>query len=214
MFFDSLKSQTKETLEKLDASSFFKETAAYLAGGTGLALHLGHRYSYDLDFFTQKDFGPETAIQFVSRLGQFKLEQTGWKSIIGIFEKTKFSFLYYQYPLIKPLDKILTSTSLASLEDIAAMKIAAISDRGKKRDFIDLFFLTKHFPLEKILKFYDQKYKNLATNRTHILRSLIYFADAEPDPIPEMIKTVDWQEVQEFFKKEIIKISKNSNLIY
>lgn len=209
MHTNTLSKSTKKALEKLDASDFFTETRAYLAGGTALALHLGHRYSEDLDFFTKSAFLPKSQIQILSQIGDFKLNQTGWGTIIGEFEGTKFSLFHYQYKLIEKPQLILKSTNLASLADIAAMKIAAVADRGTKRDFIDLFFLTRIYSLERILSYYDQKYQKLQANKTHILRSLFYFAEAENDAPPQMIQTVDWQEVKKFFEKEVKKISKD-----
>lgn len=209
MHLNALSKTTKKALEKLDSSQFFAETDAYLAGGTALALHLGHRYSEDLDFFTLKAFASKSQIQFLSQIGDFKLNQTGWRTILGEFESTKFSLFYYQYKLIEKPQVILKNTYLASLADIAAMKIAAIADRGTKRDFIDLFFLTKILPLGKILAYYDQKYEKLEANKTHILKSLSYFAEAENDALPKMIKPVDWRQLKEFFEKEVKKISRS-----
>ena len=101
----------------------------------------------------------------------------------------------------------MTNVNVASLEDIAAMKIAAIADRGTKRDFIDLYFLAKLFPLVKIIDFYDQKFKNLANAKTHILKGLVYFTDAESEPTPRMVQSVNWSEVKKFFEEEVKKIS-------
>lgn len=206
---NAISKSTKRALEKLNSSPFFAETSAYLAGGTALALHLGHRYSEDLDFFTPKAFLTKSQIQLLSQIGDFKLNQTGWGTILGEFESTKFSLFYYQYKLIGKPELILKNTNLASLADIAAMKIAAIADRGTKRDFIDLFFLTKIFSLEKILAYYDQKYEKLQANKTHILRSLFYFTEAENEAPPRMIQSVDWQELKKFFEKEVKKISQD-----
>lgn len=203
MILATLGDLTRKALEKLDNSPFFKETGAYLAGGSGLAIHLGHRYSYDLDFFTRKKFQEDSIIQLIDQSGRFELERRHWRTILGTFEKVRFSLFYYKYPLLAPPKKILNNINLASLEDIAAMKIAAISDRGTKRDFIDLHFLLSHFSLKKILKFYDQKYKNLAANRIHILKSLVYFADAEKDTKPEMIQAADWEEIKNLIKEKV-----------
>lgn len=204
MILTTLSDLTRKALEKLDNSPFFKETGAYLAGGSGLAIHLGHRYSYDLDFFTRKKFQEDSIIQLVDQTGQFKLERRHWRTILGTFESVKFSLFFYKYPLLLPPKKILKNINLASLEDIAAMKIAAISDRGTKRDFIDLYFLLSHFSLKKILNFYDRKYQNLAANRIHILKSLVYFVDAEKDTKPEMIQAADWEEAKSLIKEQVI----------
>lgn len=213
MFFDVLATDTRNALKKLDSSPFAKETDAYLAGGTGAALLLGHRHSYDLDFFTQRQFQEKAILQLLDEVGNFKLEETAWKTIIGELEGIKFSLFYYKYPLIAPTTTVLNTIQVASLADIAAMKIAAIADRGTKRDFIDLYFMAKSFPTDKFLEFYDQKYENLSANRPHILRSLTYFEDAEADPIPEMIKPVDWSEVKNFFEGQVKKIAKDEGII-
>lgn len=205
MVLTTLGQSTRKALERLDNSSFFHETAAYLAGGSGLALHLEHRYSFDLDFFSKNKFQEDSIIQLLDEYGKFKLERRHWKTILGIFEDVKFSLFFYKHQLLMPFKKIGKNINLASLEDIAAMKIAAIADRGTKRDFIDLYFLLSRFQLKDILQYYDQKYQNLKANRIHILKSLIYFADAEEDVMPEMIKTVNWQDV----KKSLTKSVKN-----
>ena len=209
VFINALAKSTRKALEKLDSSLFFKISGAYLAGGTALALHLKHRYSEDLDFFTKKDFIEETTIQLIDKLGNFQLNRADWKTILGKFEDTKFSLFYYKYPLIKKAGIFLTNTPVVSIEDIAAMKIAAIADRGTKRDFIDLFFLARIFTLKEILEFYDLKYKNLAANKTHIFKSIIYFADAQDDPMPRMVEKINWEEVETFFEKEASRLAKD-----
>src|SRR3989344_2676207 len=95
------------------------------------------------------------------------------------------------------------------LEDIAAMKIHAVEARGTKRDFIDLYFLAQEFSLERMLKFYNQKYGNLKEHIYIIIRSLNYFADAEQDDDSEMLKKVSWEEVKEFFKDQTMKLAKS-----
>lgn len=95
---------------------------------------------------------------------------------------------------------------MAGITDIAAMKLAAISERGTKRDFIDLYFILQNTSLDKILQFYDKKYKKLTSNLFHIKKSLVCFTDAEEDPMPKMIMAVSWKEVKNFFRKEIPKL--------
>lgn len=212
MFLSSLSSPTKKALEKLAASVFFAQTHAYLAGGTALALHLGHRYSEDLDFFTRKKFIAQDILQLIAETGRFQTNRVGWQTILGKFEDVKLSLFYYKYPLLAKEEIVYKNAKLASLKDIAAMKIAAIADRGTKRDFIDLFFLAKSFSLEEMLKFYDLKYKNLASRQTHILKSLFYFVDAEGEPMPEMLEDISWKQVKQFFEKEIKRIANSAYL--
>ena len=207
MFAKALSTSTKKALEKLDSSSFFDMTAAYLAGGTALALHLGHRLSIDLDFFTLKEFNEDSISNLLKNTGHFTLNRTDWQALIGTFETVKFSLFFYKYPLLEAPEIFLTKTPVASLQDIAAMKIGAISRRGTRRDFIDLYFLTEIFPLKKTVNFYDKKYQDLASQRTHILKSLVYFADAEGEPMPEMLKPANWLKIKEFFISEVRKLA-------
>lgn len=207
MFLNALSSSTQRALEKLDSSPFFTKTSAYLAGGTALALHLGHRLSIDLDFFTSKKFGEDLLVNLLKDVGKFKVDRVDWQTIIGSLEDVKFSLFLYKYPLLKTPKIILTKSRVASTQDIAAMKVGAIARRGTKRDFVDLYFLTKIFPLEKSLDLYNQKYRDLASQRTHILKSLIYFADADSNPMPQMIKEITWEEVRKFFVDEVRKLA-------
>jgi len=98
---------------------------------------------------------------------------------------------------------------LASLKDIAAMKLAAIMDRGTKRDFIDLYFLVKNnISLDEMFVFYDKKFNTLESNLYSLLKSLTYFDDAENSEMPKMLKKASWEEVKNFFKKEVVRVAK------
>ena len=212
MFEQVLSKTAKKSLALLGQLEPTKK--AYLAGGTALALQLGHRFSFDFDFFVSEEFKSEVLAQlFKKKLANFKLEQTAWGTIYGYIQepkakKIRFSFLYYQYPLLFGYQNYL-GVHLAHPKDIGAMKIAAISDRGTKRDFIDLYFLCqeKILDLKEALSLYDQKYKSLEINKVHILRSLSYFVDAEKQEMPQMLKEVSWKEIKEFFINEVKKIS-------
>ena len=179
-----------------------------MAGGTALALHLGHRISVDLDFFTLEVFDEKTLSGELNQLLEYKEEGTAWRTVWGKVSKTKFSLFYYQYPLIKKTINF-EGIQILQKEDIAAMKIHAIEDRGAKRDFFDLYFLAKEFSLEQMLKFYDQKYGNLKDHFYIILKSLNYFTDAEKEHAnPKMLTPVSWEEVKKFFQKQSILLAK------
>jgi predicted nucleotidyltransferase component of viral defense system len=97
---------------------------------------------------------------------------------------------------------------LASLADIAAMKIHAIEDRGTRRDFVDVYFLSQKYSLEEMLGFYQKKYALLEDHLYAILRSLDYFEDAEREQqMPEMLTAVNWEEVKEYFRKETRRLT-------
>jgi len=180
----------------------------YLAGGTGAALQLKHRVSLDLDFFTNKDIDTKTLIQKIKTQGKFSIERETENTLIGIFNCSRVSFLRYDYPLLFDLRQI-KGIKIADLRDIGCMKIDAVSSRGTKRDFVDLFFICREaISLKNLLSLFKKKYKSVNYNMLHILKSLAYFENAENNPMPRMILPTFWQEVKSFFKEEIRKINK------
>jgi hypothetical protein len=199
-----LRKKTKNIFNSIGNYRFISDF--YLAGGTALALKIGHRRSYDLDFFSQRPFNEAKIITNLIQLGDFHLEKKSEHSVIGILNEIKISFLGYPYPLLQPFSKI-NKINIADISDIACMKIDAIASRGTKRDFIDIYFISHEFlPLAEILKNFKRKYASLNYNMLHIKKSLVYFADADNEPMPSMLKPVNWREVKKFFKKEIMKI--------
>lgn len=206
MFEKTLVKDTKNILASLGRSGILKN--AYLAGGTALALQLGHRISVDFDFFTSENFIPKTFSAKLSKLGLFNEDQADRGTVLGKFEGINFSFFIYKYPLLYPTSKYL-SVNIADIRDIAAMKIDAIATRGAKRDFVDLYFICKSkYGLNKILTFYEKKYGKLASNLVHIKKSLTYFNDAESDKMPKMLKEADWEDIKNYFVNEVKKITK------
>ena len=197
--------KTKANLEILIKEAMLKNF--YLAGGTGAALQLKHRVSLDLDFFTNKDIDTKTLIQKIKTQGKYSIERETENTLIGIFNGARVSFLKYDYPLLFDLKQI-RGIKIADLRDIGCMKIDAVSSRGMKRDFVDLFFICREtISLEKLLSLFKKKYNSVNYNMLHILKSLAYFEDAENNPMPKMIVPASWQEVKSFFKEEIKKIN-------
>ena len=204
MFEEAISKQTAENLVLLGKSKILG--SAYLAGGTALALQIGHRISYDLDFFTDQKFKAQIFLKEMSRFKLYQHERVGWGTILGRLGNVKFSLFYYPYPLLrKPIS--FKNINIADIADISAMKIAAISERGTKRDFVDLYFILQKIALNEAFNFYDKKYQKLSSNSVHIKKSLVYFEDAEKDPTPKMIIPVSWGKVKTFFKKEIKNIN-------
>lgn len=118
----------------------------------------------------------------------------------------KVDLVDYSYPLIAPIKKI-DNLRLISKEDIAAMKLNAIADRGSKKDFIDLYFLLQYFSLEEMLKFYKAKYDD--GNVFLVLKSLNYFEDAEEQITPKMFADFDWGKAKSFIIMELNKLLNN-----
>lgn len=205
MFEQVLPGDTKAILALLKKNEIIQK--AYLAGGTALALQLGHRISYDLDFFTKEEFNENILLPQIKKISKFKLEKLAWRTILGKFKDVRFSIFYYEYPLLYHTKKF-GMINILDIRDIAAMKIAAIASRGSKRDFVDLYFVCKKvISLGNAIRLYDRKYKNLATTRIHIMKSLVYFEDAEVDDMPHMLVPASWQEVKSFFEEEVKKIT-------
>jgi len=210
MFTKTLLPDTLRAIKLVSGIPIIKK--AYLAGGTALALQLGHRTSVDLDFFTQVELGEKILSADLHELSEFKEEGVAWRTVWGKIGETKFSLFYYKYPLLAKTHPF-RGINLLGLKDIAAMKVAALGDRGTKRDFIDLYFLSKIYSLDEILLLYNQKYGDLECKIYHLIRSFDYFEDAEVDNLPQMLIPVSWQEVKEFFHRESMRLAKVNNFL-
>src|SRR3989338_7233206 len=141
LFLQRLPRVTSRAFLEIARLSLLARTSWYLAGGTALALQTGHRASVDLDFFTEQSRINETALER-------KLLDTGkWKTslredgtLFGLFHGAKMSFIAYPFFHPKAKRRRYGNIIMLAPEDIAAMKIVAISQRGRKRDFIDLYW--------------------------------------------------------------------------
>lgn len=202
LHYDILDPERKKVLLKLAA--FKKEF--YLAGGTALALQIGHRDSLDFDFFRKEDFDTSKLFNKVGEVfaGLKIIKTQEEKNTLSInIGKVKFSFLTYPYKLV---DKLVETESLklASIKDIACMKLSAIVSRATLKDYIDLYFILKHFTLEQILNLAKDKFPQLDTGL--ILKSLVYFEDIEEEPINfKEGNKVDFSEVNKILKDEVKK---------
>lgn len=177
----------------------------YLAGGTGCALQIEHRLSYDLDFFITVNFDTNKVRTTLMGIGEFLLEQDSPDTLLGKFNNVRISFFTYKYPLLFPTKEYL-SVRVADLVDIGCMKLDAIGSRGIKRDFIDLYFICKDKAdmLADLIGYYSKKYN--VKNTVHIIKSLTYFKDAEDQAMPKMLKPCNWSEVKKFFEREVIRL--------
>lgn len=170
----------------------------YLAGGTAVAIHLGHRQSVDLDFFTTSRIDEPLALAERLRSEGIALEtgQVAPGTLHGRLFGVRSSFLSYAYPLLQPtLSWSEFSCELASIDDLACMKLAAVAQRGARKDFLDVFAIGKHrLPLGRMLELYQAKYG--VRDIGHVLAGLCYFDDAEREPMPITLQPIDWSEVK------------------
>jgi len=196
---EAITSSTRQTLQDLFTASVLSHF--YLAGGTGLALQFGHRISEDLDFFTEDLFDEDALIQLIQRMPGFSVVAKASSTVHANIQCTKVSFLGYAYPMLFPLARFL-KVRIADARDIACMKISAIASRGTKRDFVDLYASAQRWGLAELLGLFDRKYAQSAYNKIHILKSITFFEDAEKDPMPHLLTSIDWGEVKRFFLRQ------------
>jgi len=189
-------------LDGIMHSSTFK--AFHLVSGTSLALQIGHRISVDLDLFGDSEINEIEFNKELSILGNLTILKKSKNILVYAIDGVKIDFVNYPYPLLES-PKVENSIRMLSLKDIAAMKLNAISGRGSKKDFIDLYFLLTIFPLEKIFQFYSEKYTDGSTFLA--LKSLSYFDDAEKEEMPIMMKKMDWQTIKETVLKEAKRLA-------
>lgn len=193
-----ISSKTKRLLAALAKGSVVRNF--YLAGGTGLAMQIGHRKSIDLDWFNQKEFDSAGLRNELKKIGKITIESQDKDTLNLILAGIKLSFFRYPYGLLFPLIDW-QGIGLADWRDIACMKLDVVSSRGSKKDFIDLYFILQKCSLAELLELFAKKYQDIKYNKIHLLKSLIYFADAEKEPMPVMIKNIDWSEVKLFLEK-------------
>lgn len=174
----------------------------YLAGGTALALLLGHRESIDFDWFTPIPFSPEQIDSSLSSRGQLMISEAKPNTFHGIFNGVQVTWLYYPRPL---LDDLIVSTEMpqlkmASLQDIGVMKLIAASQRGAKKDFIDLYALEQHgVSVTSLISRLADKFSGSSINYYHIVKSLVFFEDAEVEPMPRMLHSMEWNVIKDYF---------------
>jgi len=174
-----------------------------LAGGTSLSLQIGHRISVDLDLFGNHPFQADEMLQSVKNCGNVKILHKTKNILMLDIEGIKVEIVNYSYSLVKDFS-VEDSIRLLSLEDIGAMKLAAITGRGRKRDLYDLFFLLKKFSLDQILGFCRQKYPD--GNEWLVARSIIYFEDANNDLEMRPFQKILWTSVKKQIEKEAAKL--------
>ncbi len=203
LFYDILDSERQEILP------LFKEFKKdfYLAGGTALALQIGHRDSIDFDFFSPNSFNNADLFERCSRTFSShevrKIQEEENTLSILIKDRIKISFFTYLHRLV---GEFLEDDNLrfASVADIGCMKLSAIVSRGVLKDYVDLYFIMQKISLSQLLDLAGKKFPQIETNL--ILKSLVYFEDLEEEPINfKHNKQVDFSEVKKFLTQEVKK---------
>ncbi len=181
----------------------------YLAGGTGLALHLGHRFSVDLDFFSPAEdgVGPDERAVLRTVFDDLSLSISHDKDMtfVATWRGVGVSFFRLAlYPLVQePL--LLDGVPVATVEEIGAMKLAAIIARGTRKDYVDLYFILQQTPLERLFMVAAVKYAQVRTFAVSAVRALTYFVDAEGTSMPQMIERGSWATIKRFLEHQALE---------
>lgn len=176
-----------------------------LVGGTALSLQIGHRISVDLDMFTDTPFDVNALrSNLEDDFPVFQVILESQNTLITNINNIKVDFIRFKYGFKYPVI-IENGTRLTDIKDIAPMKLDAITGRGKKKDFFDLYFLLKRHALPEILDLYQAKYRH--TTIFHVIKSIIYFQEADAEPEPVIIdKSVTWIKVKRKLIEEVNKL--------
>lgn len=165
-----------------------------LVGGTNLSLRFGHGLSIDLDLFTNEPFDAEKIYnKLESKFSKTVMAAQSDTMLFLYVDEIKIDMVLLPYPYLRPIEEV-EGIRLLSVEDIAAMKLSAIARRGVKKDFWDIAELLDTFSIEEMLDFYKAKYRS--RDILHLLRSLVYFTDAEAQKDPDPLKKVTWTQVK------------------
>ena len=209
MYPQTLYPKTREVLEKIKGLPILENF--YLAGGTALSLQLGHRKSVDLDFFTPNF--PKRDI-LISSLKQFEptIAQEAEGTLDLLISNVKVSFLQYKYPLLEE-NEVFESVKMACVLDIACMKLSAVSSRGSKKDFYDLYFILKNMALSDLFEAFEKKFEGVKYQKVHMLKSLVFFEDADKDPTPDLIAEVSWEDIKSTLEKEVKNLGASASVM-
>lgn len=187
----SVRPETLDLLKKLMNADFLDDFI--LVGGTALALQIGHRKSYDLDLFTAHRFDPKILAANLKKITDLQISAEAENTLNALIGEVPVDFIRYDYPLIGTIIRE-EGVRLASKEDIVCMKLSAIASRGSKKDFYDIYFLSNEYTLDEMFGFYESKYQS--NEKFHLLKSLVYFDDAENEPQPIQLIPVTWNDVK------------------
>jgi len=200
MYPEAINLKRQEIFQKLKNFPQF-----YLAGGTALALHIGHRMSDDFDLFTERDI-PVDLLEKVEKIFKeliIDIIINHSEQLSLVIDQTKVDFVKYPFPLILDLIEY-EGVKIIKIPEIAAMKAYTIGRRATYKDYIDLYFILfeKHSSLPEIIKISKEKFKEHFDPRL-FLEQLVYLEDIQEEPIQFLKKKVGKKELGDFFQKEI-----------
>jgi Nucleotidyl transferase AbiEii toxin, Type IV TA system len=205
--WEALTPKTREAYHQVARLPFIKNF--YLAGGTGLALHMGHRFSVDLDLFSTEEtaVGPDQrdAMRMLLDDSSLSIFHDNDGTFVATWQEVGISFFRLPlYPLVQS-PVLLDGIPLATVPEIGAMKLAAIIDRGTRKDMVDLYYLLQTVSLETIFEVASVKYARVRSFPISAIRALAYYTDAEALPMPRMLDRTPWSKMKNFLEHQALE---------
>ena len=209
LYTETIKGETFELLKALMQDE--RLTDFKLAGGTSLALYLGHRKSIDFDLFTEKSFDAPSMEKHLIDSYDFKGDFLEKNTIKGSINDIKVDCITHNYPYIEKHITTEDGIRIYGIKDIAAMKLSVIADDGTRlKDFIDIACLSTKLSLSDMLKAYQQKYKN--SNPIRPLKGLTFFEDINfNEPIQMVQGKYNWDRIE---KRLHLMIKKENDIFH
>jgi hypothetical protein len=182
----------------------------YLAGGTALALQLGHRRSVDLDFFSSSEDIPtirQPLLQALQSLAPL-LADSSWGNLVFLASGVQVGFYGYGYPMVAPFTEV-EGARLASVADIGLMKLDALLARASRKDFYDLYAICQAHSLRQLLDDAPLKYPDIRDFEAQVVKRLAYFERADQEEQPVLIREIPWEAVKEFFRQQALDFGRS-----
>lgn len=178
-----------------------------LVGGTALALMLGHRLSIDIDLFSDQPFNAQVIADSLASRYHINNLETDLNTFTCFIEDVKVDCMAHRYPWIAA-EVSLEGVRMASIDDIAAMKLNAIVINGSRwKDFADVYELLEHRSLAQMLSYYEMKYPNV--NQVTAFKSLVYHKDVKQTQDLKLLnKEVQWSDIVKRLKKATLQPDK------
>jgi len=205
--WEALTPATRQALKQVGRLPFMYDF--YLAGGTGLALHLGHLYSIDLDFFSPdaSAVGPDQrdTLRILLNDPSLIITYDSDGTFAASWQGVGISFFRLAlYPLVQE-PSLVEGIRLATIQEIGAMKLAAIIDRGTRKDLVDLYYILHSISLEQAFTVASEKYAHVHSFPVSAVRALAYFSDAETLPMPRMLDRTPWSKMKKFLEYQAME---------
>ncbi len=208
IFWETVSDEMREVMRHFSGTKIGSDF--YLAGGTALALQLGHRLSVDLDFFSPTEDIPSIRAVLEEALAPFDpiLADTSWGNLVFLAQGVQIGFYGYGYPMVAPL-RYADGTSLASIADIGLMKLDTLLSRASRKDFYDLYAICEKMTLRELFDLAQKKHTSSRDFEAQVVKRLAFFERADVEETPILIKEVSWEKVKNFFREKAVEFGQS-----